>query len=110
MNAVQKPSTRTEESIARSRAEHIKHLLETGAVKNWNREDAIKTGAKILSGKMCSLIDLLAVKKGHGIMCSLTGEAPETEGAQSSCGTACDEVRRWTQRDRKIAQNHSNRV
>ena len=52
VNAVQKPSTRTEESIAKSRAEHIKHLLETGAVKDWNREDAIKTGAKILSGKM----------------------------------------------------------
>ena len=52
VSAVQKPSTRTEESIAKSRAEHIKHLLETGAVKDWNREDAIKTGAKILSGKM----------------------------------------------------------
>ena len=52
VNAVQKPPTRTEESIAKSRAEHIKHLLETGAVKDWNREDAIKTGAKILSGKM----------------------------------------------------------
>ena len=52
VSAVQKPSTRTEESIAKSRAENIKHLLETGAVKDWNREDAIKTGAKILSGKM----------------------------------------------------------
>ena len=52
VSAVQKPSTRTEESIAKSRAEHIKHLLEIGAVKDWNREDAIKTGAKILSGKM----------------------------------------------------------
>ena len=51
-NAVQKPSTRNEESIAISRAEHIKHLLETGAVKDWNREDAIKTGPRILSGKM----------------------------------------------------------
>ena len=49
---MQLPSTRTEESIVKSRAEHIKHLLETGAVKDWNREDAIKTGAKILSGKM----------------------------------------------------------
>ena len=52
VNAVQKPSTRTEESIAKSRAEHTKHLLETGDVKGWNREDAIKTGAKILSGKV----------------------------------------------------------
>ena len=52
VSAVQKPSTRTEESIVKSRAEHIKHLLETGAVKDWNREDSIKTGAKILSGKM----------------------------------------------------------
>ena len=92
-------ATRTEESIAKSRAEHIKHLLETGAVKDRNRDDAIKTGAKILSGKMVddahkeesryyarefptykdpsvfeaasdniSLIDLLEVKRGHGIM------------------------------------------
>ena len=30
VDAVQKNSTRTEESIAKSRAEHIKHLLETG--------------------------------------------------------------------------------
>ena len=52
VNAVQKPSTRTEESIAKSRAEHITHVLETGAVKDLNREDAIKTGAKILSEKM----------------------------------------------------------
>ena len=52
INAVQNSSTRTEESIVKCRAEHIKHLLETGAVKDWNREDAIKTGAKILSGKM----------------------------------------------------------
>ena len=52
VNAVQKPSTRNKENIAKSRAEHIKHLLETGAVKDWNRHDAIKTGAKILSGKM----------------------------------------------------------
>ena len=133
VSAVQKPSTRTEESIVKSRAEHIKHLLETGAVKDWNREDAIKTGAKILSGKMVddahkeksryraresatpkdpsafaaasdvdntSLIDLLAVKRGHGIMCfdavAAFGQAPETadfhrssRGAQSSCGTAC---------------------
>ena len=133
VNAVQKPSTRTEESIAKSRAEHIKHLLEAGSVKDWNREDAIKTGAKILSGKMVddahkeksrycarefatfkepsvfaaasdvdntSLIDLLAVKRGHGIMCFVSvtafGQAPETadfhrrsRGAQSSCGAAC---------------------
>ena len=33
VNVVQKPSTRTEESIAKNRAEHIKHMLETGAVK-----------------------------------------------------------------------------
>ena len=52
VSAVRKPSTKTEESIATSRAEHIKHLLENGAVKDWNCEDATKTGAKILSGKM----------------------------------------------------------
>ena len=34
-----------------SREVHIKHLLDIGAVKDWNREDAIKTGAKILSGR-----------------------------------------------------------
>ena len=116
VNALRKPSTRTEESIAQSRAEHINHMLETGAVKDWNRDDAIKTGAKILSGKMVddahkeksrycarefatykdpsvfaaasdvdntSLIDLLAVKRGHGIMCfdavAALGQAPETE-------------------------------
>ena len=116
VNAVQKPSTGTEESIAKSRAEHIKHMLETGAVKDWNREDAIKTGATILSGKMVddahkeksrycarefatfkdpsvfaaasdvdntSLIDLLAVKRCHGIMCfdavAAFRQAPETE-------------------------------
>ena len=103
-------------SIAKSRAEHMKHLLETGAVKGWNREDAIKTGAKILSGKMvddalkeksryCARefatfkdpsmfaaasdvdntcpIDLLAVKRGQGIMCfdavAAFCHAPETE-------------------------------
>ena len=85
-------------------------------MKDWNREDAIKTGAKILSGKMVddahkeksrycarefatfkdpsvfaaasdvdntSLIDLLAVKRGHGIMCfdavAAFCQAPETE-------------------------------
>ena len=91
-------------------------LLGTGAVKDWNREDAIKKGANILSGtfvddahkersKWCarefatykdpsvfaaasdadkkSLIDLLAVKRGHGIMCfdavAAFGQALETE-------------------------------
>ena len=108
VSAVQKHSTRTEESIAKTRAEHIKHLLETGAVKDWNREDSIKTGAKILSGKMVddahkeewrvchvqgpisvrlrrmlTLIDLVAVKRGHDIMCfdavAAFGQARETE-------------------------------
>ena len=77
-------------------------------MKDWNREDAIKTGAKILTGKMVddahkeksrycvreslprvfaaasdvdntSLIDLLAVKRGHGIMCFDAVAAFETE-------------------------------
>ena len=43
------PSTRNEESIVESREVHLKHLLDTGAVKDWNTEDAIKTGAIILS-------------------------------------------------------------
>ena len=91
-------------------------LNTSNIVKDWNREDAIKTGAKTLSGKMVddahkeksrncarefatfkdpsvfaaasdvdntSLIDLLAVKRGHGIMCfdavAAFGQAPETE-------------------------------
>ena len=33
-----------------SREVHVKHLLDTGAVKVWNNEDAIKNGAHILSG------------------------------------------------------------
>ena len=45
-----------------------------------------------------SLIDLLAVKRGHGIMCfdavAAFGQAPadfhrSSRGAQSSCGTSC---------------------
>ena len=85
-----------------NREVHIKHLLDTGAVKDWNNEDAIKTGARILSGRLvddahreksrwcarefatykdpsvfaaasdidnASLIDLLAVKRSHSVMC-----------------------------------------
>ena len=37
VNALQKAS-RTEESIAKSRASHVKHLLETVAVKDWNQD------------------------------------------------------------------------
>ena len=99
-----------------SREVHIKHVLDTGAVKDRNNEDAIKTGAKILSrrsvddahkekSRWCatefathkdssvfaaapdvdntSLIDLLAVKRGHSIMCfdavAAFSQAPETE-------------------------------
>ena len=51
VNASQKPSTRYEESIVESREVDIKRMLDTDAVKDWNREDAIKTGAKILSGR-----------------------------------------------------------
>ena len=51
VSALQKPSTRSEERNVESREVHIKHLFDTGAVKDWNREDAIKTGAKILSGR-----------------------------------------------------------
>ena len=43
-----KPSIRTEESI-KSRVEHIKHLLGTGAVKDWNREDAIYKSENLVS-------------------------------------------------------------
>ena len=49
VNALQGPSTRSEERTVESREVHIKHVLDTGAVKDWNNEDAIKTGAKILS-------------------------------------------------------------
>ena len=51
VNALQGPSTRCEERTVESREVHIKHVLDTGAVKDWNNEDAIKTGAKILSGR-----------------------------------------------------------
>ena len=93
---------RSEESIVDNLEVHIKHLLDTGAVKDWNREDAIKTRAKVLSRKFVddahkeksrwcarvfatykdpsmfaaasdvdntAQIDLLAVKRGHSIMC-----------------------------------------
>ena len=116
VNALQKPSTRSEDIIVESREVHINRLLDTGAVKDWNREDAIKTGAQILSvrfvddahkekSRWCaiefvtykdqsvfaaasdvantSLIDLLAVKRGHGFMCfdavAAFGQALETE-------------------------------
>ena len=99
----------SEEGIAESGQVHIKHLLDTGAVKDWNNEDAINAGAKILShnekSRWCarefathrdpsvfaaasnvdnaSLIDLLAVKRSHSIMCfdavAAFGQAPETE-------------------------------
>ena len=48
-NPLQKASTRSEESIVESREVHLEHLLNTGAVTDWNTEDAIKTGAIILS-------------------------------------------------------------
>ena len=51
VKSLQKPSTRIEDSIVESRQVHIKHLLDTGAVKDWNREDAFKTRATILSGR-----------------------------------------------------------
>ena len=38
VNDLQKSSTRTEESIAKSRVEHIEHLLGTGGVKDWRPE------------------------------------------------------------------------
>ena len=50
VNAMQKPWTGTAKSIAKSRAEQIKHMLETDAVKDGHCNDAIKT-AKILSRK-----------------------------------------------------------
>ena len=31
---------------------HIKHLPDTGVSKDWNDEEALKTGAKILSGDL----------------------------------------------------------
>ena len=49
VNALQGPSTRSEERTVESREVHIKHV--PGAVNDWNNEDAIKTGAKIISGR-----------------------------------------------------------
>ena len=51
VDALQKPPTRTEEMIVESREVHIKHLLDAGFVKDWNREEVIRTGAKIVSGR-----------------------------------------------------------
>ena len=68
-----------------------------------------------------SLVDLLAVKRGHSIMCfdavAAIGQAPETElnfhrssrGAQSSCGTACvvaifESERMWTQKEQELGK------
>ena len=108
--------TRTDESIVLSRRAHIKHLLETSAVKDWKREEALATGAKVLTerfvddahqekSRWCarefattrdqsvfaaasdvdntSLIDVLAMKRGHSILCfdavAAFSQAPETE-------------------------------
>ena len=51
VNALQGPSTRSEERTVESCEVHIKHELDNGAVNDWNNEDAIKTGAKIISGR-----------------------------------------------------------
>ena len=49
VSALHKPSTRSVESIVESREVHIKRWLDSGVVKDKNNEDAIKTGANILS-------------------------------------------------------------
>ena len=51
INALQKPSSRSDEYVVESREVHIKDLLDTGTVKDSNNEDVIKTGAKIFSGR-----------------------------------------------------------
>ena len=147
VSAVQKPSTRTEESIAKSRAEHIKHLLETGAAKMRSRKerksckekwwkmhtkkspDIVRESLPRSRTHQCSrLLDLLAVKRGHGLMCfdavAAFGQAPETElifhrssrGAQSNCVTArvvamFESEGRLTQRSKNLARSlHRNIV
>ena len=37
VNALQKPTTRSEESIVERREVQIKHLMDTAAVKDWNK-------------------------------------------------------------------------
>ena len=49
-NATEAPS-RTEESIERTRTEHIAHLIGTKAVKDWKVDEAKATGAMILTGR-----------------------------------------------------------
>ena len=51
INALQKPSSRSDEYVVESREVHTKDLLDTGTVKDSNNEDVIKTGAKIFSGR-----------------------------------------------------------
>ena len=51
INALQKPSSRSDEYVVESRGVHIKDLLDPGTVKDSNNEDVIKTGAKIFSGR-----------------------------------------------------------
>ena len=43
VNALQKPSTRSEESIVERREVHIKHLLDTGTVQDWIASDVDNT-------------------------------------------------------------------
>ncbi len=45
------PSTRTEANIVKSRADHIKYLVESKSVKNWDYDTAVATRALILSGR-----------------------------------------------------------
>ena len=45
------PTTRTDESIVKSRLANIAHLLESKAVKDWSIDDAMATGAKMLTGR-----------------------------------------------------------
>ncbi len=42
---------RSDESIVKSRADHIKYLLESGSVKDWDYDEYVATGAMILSGR-----------------------------------------------------------
>ncbi len=47
------PKVRNDESIAATKAEHIKNLLESNSVKDWPRQTAVDTGAKIPTGRYC---------------------------------------------------------
>ena len=51
IDQMDKPSERSEASTATSREAHIKHLLDSKSVKDWDHDEVVATGAKMLTGR-----------------------------------------------------------